>query len=294
MTITILGFGNVGKTIATMLLYELDTFTLNIMDPFESSEGAKLDFLHCSNLFPKNNVLFNDYEAFESSDFIFHTAGVSVPKGASRRSIITANKEICQSIFKDAKLKEKCMIIVISNPVDPMTYFTWKYAKLNKSQVIGTGTYLETIRFNSSLQEETSNKNHNSLVCGEHGESAVLIESHGTLNQIDSNTVKKLMHNTINAASKIKNTQGATFIGVSGCALSIMKHIMNNTGSILPVSRVLNDQQAYKLQSKEMAISLPCVMSEKGAEFLENFTYSDQELRALISSAQAVEQNTFH
>ncbi|MEO9532766.1 MAG: hypothetical protein ABJG68_17225 [Crocinitomicaceae bacterium] len=302
-----MGFGGIGKTIAFDLISQQKPYNLNIIDCDENVKGALLDLKQANQINRSCEISYNDFDLLEKSDFIFHSAGIGVSKNHDRNSVLHENVRITKELFSSRCFKENCKIIVITNPLDSITYFTWKYSGLSKKQVIGVGTYLDTIRMNFYLNE-LSLKNYQSILLGEHGKAIVFISSLFTKNkervpssEIDSSLIAHCLDQTLNAAHEIKQYGDASILGVALCALDIFNHLQSKEGTILPVCTVLNDQFASKLEVKECAMSLYSSVNKEGAiqQFPLELTEIEQEklkeaaakIALTIQSAKSIDEH---
>lgn len=131
INISIIGIGNIGRALLLNLLNEKNFyFLINIIDLPENAEGTLLDFHHALEFRPNHSIVFNSKDHFHESSYIFHCAGVGIQQGSSRLSTTDENIKITHSIFEHYQPNDKAKIIVITNPVDIITFYTWKYSNL--------------------------------------------------------------------------------------------------------------------------------------------------------------------
>ncbi len=302
MIISITGLGNVGTTIVNRLLSipTEHSYCINIIDPSDTIEGSFLDLEHAANIRKQHGLKLNDFSLFEQSDVIFHTAGSNVPLGANRLSIARDSIDITYDIFQGYQFKKDLQIIVISNPVDVISYYTWKASGIAPQNVIGTGTFLDTIRFEDALAKQfnTSRRKISSLMIGEHGRSVVPLISHSDVDGINIEEFPKHLNraiwDTVDAAKRICLTQGATKYGVSACAIRIFEALKEGKdlyNVALGVKTQLEHE--YILSSRTIYISLP-VYIKKGKLFYESLEgLYENELKQLIKSAKIIEKHTY-
>lgn len=279
MIVSIIGIGNVGKAMFTLLLHHPSIQQINIMDPSDVQEGTILDMLHMQALLTDKSILVNDEEAFSQSDYHFHCAGIQNKIGESRLSILEKNAELCETIFGNKNLKETSRIIVISNPLDIITHYTIKASQLPAQQVIGTGTLLDASRLNHYL----GYKDLKAWVLGEHGDSQVAITSN--LDK-ETPTLDKAIEDTRLAAISIRKTQDYTAFGVVECAYKIFEQWESSSSETLPLSIQTNDYYNDLLKlDQSICISLPVALNKKGYDILP-WPFNQDELEQLKSSAQ--------
>eukprot|EP00353_Schmidingerella_taraikaensis_P012133 CAMPEP_0185591066 /NCGR_PEP_ID=MMETSP0434-20130131/63251_1 /TAXON_ID=626734 ORGANISM="Favella taraikaensis, Strain Fe Narragansett Bay" /NCGR_SAMPLE_ID=MMETSP0434 /ASSEMBLY_ACC=CAM_ASM_000379 /LENGTH=196 /DNA_ID=CAMNT_0028215799 /DNA_START=293 /DNA_END=880 /DNA_ORIENTATION=+ len=182
IVITVIGYGNVGRVLTDLLLGTQLNMELNIMDPADSLTGAFLDLKHASRLQPKKRFHFNEEDVFKRSDYVFFTAGIPSKHGTSRFTTVKDNLQLVHDIFGGKQLRSDMRIIAITNPVDVITASIISVTNLPKEQVVGTGTYLDSMRFTYHLAElaQVDIQQVDALILGEHGESCAPIVSQST------------------------------------------------------------------------------------------------------------------
>lgn len=302
LNITLIGFGYVGSSIALLLLNSEHPIRLNIMDPDPSKEGALIDLAHGSQLFKGKELYINDIEQFGEADFVYYSAGASNAHGVSRLAIAEANIALVKEIFGSHSFRKTPYVIVITNPVDIVSHAIHKYSGLPSNKVIGTGTYLESIRLAYYLSELTGKEvsTIDAIVLGEHGDSQVPIYSmtkvKGSpildLDEISSGTLDKASQLTRTAAFQIRETQIGTTYGVSMCSLSILDYIMSDATHTLPLSMLTNDyyRQLLGLQN-DIYISVLVKIKNGNIESIP-IELSDKELEMYQASAQLLAKIT--
>lgn len=292
--ITILGLGNVGSTIASLLLCQKDSLTINIMDPSPDVEGNLLDLQHAVALEKRHKFSVNDYAAFVESDFIFHTAGARIVGNNNRMSVARESIEITREIFDGVQFRNNPYIIVIANPVDIIGYATWKFSGIEASRIIGTGTLLDTIRMEHYLSELTAYdvQDVKAWVVGEHGENMVPLYTHFAVNNQpfwDNKIMQQATLLTNNAAKQIKKNREGTTFGAAECAVHIMNSIMKPHDELLTISVLLNDYHCRELDCEPIFMSVPVKFSAQGIHQVREFGYSTNELAKMKTAAQAID-----
>ncbi|MEQ8908589.1 MAG: hypothetical protein RIC95_05325 [Vicingaceae bacterium] len=297
LTISILGFGNIGKLLGALLLpYRQFRLQLNVMDPDPLVKGAFLDLQHSAQLYPHHRLSYNSQRLFEQSDFIFHCAGASVPIGKSRLEVCAKSIEITESIFNNVSFQKAPFLIVLANPVDLITHFTQKVTALPKSKVMGTGTLLDSIRMNFLIQQKYPKlKEVNAVLLGEHGSSVFLskqlssIQGKPFIDYLRQNEIDEIMNSVKSAADEIKETQGATLYGASFCALKVFEALLLEKEQFMPLSSFPLAQLKEQLRKTDLCLSLPTYLSAKGARVDKNYLPKEDELKKLGQSLQSLE-----
>ncbi len=296
LLISIIGFGNIGKTIAPLLLhYKNYSFQINIIDTDSNVKGAILDFMHAAELTEKHKVSFNNEELLNNSDFIFHCAGASVPKGKSRLVTCQASIEITEAVFLNYKPDKKPFIIVVANPVEIISYVTQKITALPKENILGTGTLLDSIRMNYEVKQMHANiSSVNAILLGEHGATAFLSEQLSTVNKLpfykffNKQQLEKLMSVVKSSAEEIKQTQKATIYGVGFCAIQIFDCLLGAEKKKLAVSTFIPQHLGKLLGESEIYLSLLSEISAKGAHPIESYQPNEEEEEYLKKSIRQI------
>lgn len=292
LIVTIIGFGNVGKIIGALLLpYKDYRFTINIIDTDPNVFGAILDLEHGKQLYENHRVSHNSKELLNTSDFIFHCAGGSVPLGGNRLAVCQSSIEITEAIFKNFKPTKKPFIIVVANPVEIITFMTQKITGLPKENVIGTGTFLDSIRMNYVVKKtDLGITSVDAILLGEHGTTAFLSEQLSTVNGLPFNslfnndTLEELMMQVKTSAQEIKKTQKATIYGVSYCAMQIFESLLSEHVKKIPVSTFIPFNMSQIIGATDISISLLCEISSKGAHPIASYHPNSYEAKCLEKS----------
>ncbi len=296
-TITVIGFGNVGRVLVNLLLGSDHSMRLNIVDPADRLSGIFLDLEHALGMQPDKRVYFNDQKLFEASDFVFFTAGCLSKHGTSRLTTVKENTKLVKDVFFGKELNDEMYVIAITNPVDVVTAAIVKYSGLPDNQVMGTGTYLDSQRFSYHLAQlaRVDYRDVNALMLGEHGESCAPILSRSYFKDepilksklFQAEITDKALYKTRHAAFEIRKTEPGTSIAVSHCAIRTMECLMDDEEHRLPLSVLLNEAWTNHLElTHPICISVPVVLSSKGLKIPEPLQLKKGELSALKRSAQ--------
>lgn len=296
MNITVVGCGETGATISSLVLSKFSKITLNILDPDDGISGRILDLQHAANS-DGSEVLWNNFESASDSDYLFFTAGKRGEKGEDRSKKAKDNKELIASIFSQFQPKVNALIIVISNPTEVMSYWISEYLK-GRNLVVGTGTGLDTFRlqtiiakhFNKSIQDI------NTFVLGEHGSNMTPIWSQSTISgesiieKVNNEELDKFTDELKNSATQIRKTEVATKFGVSQCALAILSSYISPNKSRLIVSFPVN--KIAQLESDDIFISWPCMIGNSSVSALKNIKMNDDETAKFRKGIEAIKKTT--
>ena len=246
--IVIIGCGNVGMSYAYALLNQgcrVDELIL-IDKNKEKAEGEAMDLNHSLAYLPiKVDIRIGDYSDCNDATIVVIAAGVPQKEGETRLDLIKNNSVIFQEVVTGVvEAGFDGIFLVATNPLDVMTFLTWKYSKFKANRIIGSGTTLDTARLQYIIGDKVSvnPKDVNAYVIGEHGDSEFVPWSSATIAQqsidkfISKEDMETIASDVKNAAYEIINRKGATYYGI-GCALvKITNAILDNEESIFTCS----------------------------------------------------------
>lgn len=292
--ISIIGAGNVGSATAFALAMdgtadEIVLFDCNV----RKAEGEIMDIEHASSFMPHTEFNATErYEDISDSDIVIITAGARQEKGETRLDLLEKNVTILHSIIVEVvKEAPNAILIIVSNPVDVLTYFAQKFSGFPRERVIGTGTVLDTARFKSFIAKKFHVNAHNvhALILGEHGDSSFPVISNAHIESIplkqfpgySKKIIEQLHKKVVNAAYEVIARKGATNLAIGMCVLTIVRAILKDSHEILPVSSVLKGE--YGLRN--VAISTPSILGRTGIQKELELPLSASEKKALHASA---------
>lgn len=295
--IGIIGLGKVGMTAAyALLLKGIGDELVLLSSSTEKLEGEKLDLEHGLPFLEYRKITTtDDYVHLQGSKVIIVTAGEKQAPGQSRLELIETNRQMIREIgAKLAPHVGDSVVVVVSNPVDLLTYELAKILQLPDGRVLGTGTMLDTARFRFHLSEmlNINPRSIHTYIMGEHGDSAFPVLANATvggqlLRYFPSYSEEKAalaFHQTKEAAGKIIQSKGATYYAIGVVITKLVQTILQNKRSVLPVSVPIRD---YYGQS-DLAISVPCVVGRNGVEQILKIELSDEEKAAFVHSCEVI------
>ncbi len=267
--VVIIGCGNVGMSYAYALLNQSTSVNELVLIDLNQERiiGEAMDLNHCLAFAPsKIDIKAGNYSDCKDAKIVVIAAGANQNPGETRMDLINKNSKIFKSIVESVMESGfNGIFLVATNPLDVMTYLTYKYSKLDPSRVIGSGTSLDTSRLRYILGEKLSMnpKNMHAYVIGEHGDSEFVLWSKAlvgteSINKfISTEEMSSIEYDVRNAAYEIINRKGATYYGIGMCLVRITNAILNNENSIITVSSYDKDNDIY--------IGLPTVINSNGA-----------------------------
>lgn len=298
--ITIIGAGAVGATTAyTIMLSGLVSEIVLIDINKEKAEGDALDMNHGISFVSPVKIIAGSYADIVGSDMVIITAGASQEPHERRTDLLKRNAKITENIVTNV-LKychDDTILLMVTNPVDILTYITYKISGFSRNHVLGSGTVLDTARLKYLLGEYTNVdvRNVHTYIIGEHGDSEVAAWSATSVAGMDINKfcnysgvcdsealTNKHFHETVkNSAYEIIQKKGATYYAIALSVKRIVECIIGNEKSILTVSSLLNGE--YGLN--DVCLSVPTIVSGEGAEKVLQLDFNDEELSDLQKSA---------
>lgn len=246
--VVIIGCGNVGMSYAYALLNQKTRVNeLALIDLDEKRiEGEVMDLNHCLPFAPTPmTIKKGSYEDCSDATIVMIAAGANQNPGETRMDLINKNSKIFKEIV--TKVMENGfngIFLIATNPLDVMTYVTWKYSGLPHHKIIGSGTILDTARLRYMISEKLniSTRNIHAYVIGEHGDSEFVPWSSAQVGTqdikdfISEEELNQISEKVRNAAYEIINRKGATYYGIGMCLVRITNAILSDENSIISVS----------------------------------------------------------
>jgi len=245
---------------------------------------------------PSTRILQGKIESCTDCDVIIITAGTKQNPGQNRHDLINKNIEIFKSFVPQLKqYSPKAVLIVVSNPVDVMTYITWKLSGLPPSQVLGSGTLLDTYRFKCMLGDriKVNPRDIAAFIIGEHGDGSVPIVSKIASDLLETLSIEKIDYKSIHkeviqSRYDIIQRKGATSYAIALAITNITKAIFEHENSVMPVSTYVKD--SFGVQG-EFFISLPSIINSIGVREIAPLSYTAEEMKMIKASAAGLKES---
>lgn len=263
----------------------------------EKAQGEALDLLHGASLVADQRITAGDMSEVASSQIVVITAGLRRKPDESRLDLINRNVDLFTSILdqmKSAGIKENTYVIVVSNPVDVLTYLAVKRLGLPWQRVLGLGTVLDTARFRSNLAKRlhAPPTQVNALILGEHGDSMVPIWSSATINglpleqwpEFGANTAKEIFDATKGAGAQVIKQKGGAGFAVGLSIREVVHAIALDSRRVLPVSTLI--QGAYGI--RDVCLSVPTEVGCGGVRKQIELALTQKERLGLQNSARVL------
>ncbi len=296
---TIIGCGNVGATTAYAYLLSGTITDLTLIDINKGlAKGLCMDLEHARSLTPHVKIDFgDDYKLCKGSNLVVITAGLRQKEGETRLQLVKGNKAIYKDIIpKIIKSAPDAILLIVTNPVDVMTYEALKISKLPENRVFGSGTLLDSTRLQYHISEKINvhPSSIDAYILGEHGDSSfpvysfanVLGKSLFSFKGFTKKVAEKCYDDTKNAAYRIINDQGYTCYSIATAVRDITKAIFHDEHKVFPLSVKLNNYHGHK----DVCLSVPCVLGRKGIEKTLKIPLNKEEKEKLKISVKTIKE----
>ncbi len=295
----VIGVGFVGATCAFTLATSGLFSELVLVDAnHKKAEGEAADISHGIAFSQPCAVRAGGYDDLSDCGLIVIAAGANQKPGETRIELLGRNRVIMQSIVENImKVNKDAILLVVSNPVDLLTYMAQKISGLPAGRVIGSGTVLDTARLKHLLGQylEIDSRNVHAFIVGEHGDSELAVWSSANISGVDlddyckisgkdysQETLDKIYVSVRDAAYSIIEGKGATYYGIGLAVKRIAEAIVRDEHSVLPVSSMVDGHYGVS----GLCLGLPCVLGKNGVENVLDIPLSDAEAEKLRSSAE--------
>lgn len=296
--IAIVGAGNVGSSTAYNLMIQGVCDEIVLIDINKQKAYCEaLDLQHGVDFLNRDvKVYAGEYSDCKDADIIVITAAVPLIPGQTRLDMVESAAKIMKSIIPPIMESGfKGYFIIITNPVDVMSYYVYKLSGLPKSQIIGTGTALDSARLKNKIASilNVDTKSVQAYTIGEHGDSQIVPWSHVTVGGKDLKDIlednkarfgevdlEELRSLTVKAGWEIAAGKGTTNYGISATTVGVIKAIVNNENRILPVSVLLDGEYG----EHDVFAGVPAVLNANGVKEIVELHITEEELQAFQHS----------
>jgi len=300
--IVIVGAGNIGSTFAFSLMISGLAREIVLIDKNDLlAKGECMDLNHGISFAHPTKIYAAGFESCKDADIVVITAGTNQKPGQSRTDLVQANVAIFKDIIPAiSKYAGNAILLVVTNPVDILTYVTLKLSGFPSNRVIGSGTVLDTARLKYMISEfyKVDASNIHAYIIGEHGDTELPVWSNATIGGLDIETycsvyarktnarieLAKIFEKVKNAAYQIIQAKGATNYSIALALVKITRAIVRNENSILPVSTLITDFYGIS----DVCISIPALVNITGVEQYVKLNLSDQEQKLFKHSANTL------
>ena len=299
----IIGCGFVGATTAFTLVGKGLFSELVLIDlDQDKAQGEAMDLSHGLPFSQPMKIYAGTYEDLHDCGIIIITAGANQREGQTRMDLVKQNVKILKSIVTQIiKYNQEAILLILSNPVDILTYAALQFSGFPVNRVIGSGTVLDTARLKYLLGEhlKVDIRNVHAFIIGEHGDSELAVWSSANISGIDLDgfcsicahcegmqSMKSLYDEVQQSAYEIIKRKGATYYGIAMAVSRIIEAILRNEHSVLPVSSYVENHYGVS----DICIGVPCIVGRNGIERILDIPLNEEEQKRFLESAQMLKE----
>jgi malate dehydrogenase len=292
--ISIIGAGKVGSSAAFNILGRRisDVVLIDVVENL--AQGEALDMMQAAPAIEFDGKIegTNNYSEMKGSELVILTAGLARQPGMSRLDLINKNATIVKSIVKEVvRYSRDCKLMVVTNPVDVMTYVAYKESGFERNRVFGMGNILDTLRFRSYIAMElgVSREDIRALVIGEHGDSMVPLVNYASVSGIPitdllkREQIQKIVNLTRTSGSDVIKLKGSTVYAPATVIAVMADAVLRGRNRVMGVSTYLQGEYRFS----DVSIGVPCVLGKSGVEKILDLEL-DAEARKEFEKSVAV------
>ncbi|KAK4740799.1 hypothetical protein SAY87_024405 [Trapa incisa] len=302
--ISVVGAGNVGMAIAqTILTQDLADELVLVDAKADKLLGEMLDLQHAAAFLPRTKIMADvDYAVTAGSDLCIVTAGARQMPGETRLNLLHRNVALYRAIVPPlVKYSPETILLIVSNPVDILTYVAWKLSGFPSNRVIGSGTNLDSSRFRFLIADhlDVSAQDVQAYIVGEHGDSSVALWSSISVGGVpilsflhkqeifyEKETLENIHKEVIDGAYQVIRLKGYTSWAIGYSVANLARTLLRDQRRIHPVSVIAKG--FYGIEGGDVFLSLPAQLGRSGVLGVANVHMNDEETRRLQSSAETI------
>jgi malate dehydrogenase len=295
--ITVIGAGKVGSAAAfDILRYKISDVVL--IDSNENqAKGEALDMMQAAPAIEFDGTIIgtSDFSQMQDSELVIVTAGLGRRPDMTRIDLMKTNAQIIRSIVKEiVKYAPKCKLMIVSNPVDIMTYVALQESGFPRCCLFGMGNILDSMRFRTYIADElkVSREDTRALVIGEHGDSMVPLVEYASVSGIpitkllNNEQIEKIIHLTVTSGADVIKLKGSTIYAPGSVIAITADAILTGRNRVMSVSTCLSGEYGFS----DVSIGVPVVIGKEGVEKIIELELSPQTRELFGKSVAAVKQ----
>jgi len=305
MKVTVVGAGTVGTEVVGMLFAQTNLSEIVLVNRSRDKAEAEVDdFSHVTSFFHSSNIKLKagDYADSAGSDIVVMTAGANIKPGQKREVLLEANAGIVMDVM--GKIADYCpdaIVIMATNPVDVCCTLLARHTPFDPSKIIGTGTLIDTARFNKILSQRfhLDPKNIVGHVLGQHGPASFIpwsmvnicgmcVDTFCGLNNFPRLNRNDLLAEAVNSGLHILNRKGNTNHGIAATVVRIIRSIIMDENSLVPAGVYAENYCGVK----DVVLSIPAVINRSGVDRLVHYPFTPEELEQLHHAAGLIRSMT--
>ena len=295
--VAVVGTGQVGSTFAFALMISGLASSIVLIDQrAELAEGHVMDLNHGLSFVSPSRIFVGDYSDCKDASIVVVTAGAAQKPGETRLDLVRKNNDIFKTIIPEIVRYNPRILLIVSNPVDVLTYVALKISGYPMYRVIGSGTALDTARFRYLLSRhcEVDPRNVHAYIIGEHGDSEVPVWSQASIGGVSfldfcsvcerecpQDEREEIFNHVKNAAYEIINKKGSTYFAIALALVRIAGSILRDENSVLTVSTLLDGY--YDVS--DVCLSVPAILNGNGISKTLRIALEESEIKKLQASA---------
>jgi malate dehydrogenase len=295
--ISIIGAGKVGSAAAFNIL-RYRTSDVVLIDIFENlAKGEALDMMQTAPAIEFDGKIkgTSDFSEMEGSEIVIITAGEARKSGMTRIDLVNKNAKIVKSIVKEVvKYAPECKVMLVTNPVDIMTYIAYKESGFERNRVFGMGNILDALRFRShiALELNVSREDVRALVVGEHGDSMVPLVEYASVSGIPitcllrKKQIEKIVNLTITSGSDVIKLKGSTTYAPAAVIGIMADAILRGRNRVMGVSTYLQGEYGFS----DVSIGVPVILGRNGVERILELELMPETKKRLEKSVLTIKE----
>ncbi|KAH1075032.1 hypothetical protein J1N35_027360 [Gossypium stocksii] len=302
--VSVIGVGNVGMAIAQTILTQDLADELALIDAkADKLRGEMLDLQHAAAFLPRTKIVASvDYAVTVGSDLCIVTAGARQNPGESRLNLLQRNVALFSHIIPPlAKYSPDSILLIVSNPVDVLTYVSWKMSGFPSNRVIGSGTNLDSSRFRFLIADhlDVNAQDVQAYIVGEHGDSSVALWSSISIGGVpvlsflekqqiayEKETLENIHKAVVESAYEVISLKGYTSWAIGYSVANLARSLLRDQRKIHPVSVLAKG--FYGIDGGDVFLSLPTQLGRGGVLGVTNIHLTDEEMKRLRESAKTI------
>ena len=295
--IAIIGAGKVGSAAAfDILRYKISDVVLIDLNE-NQSKGEALDMMQAAPAIEFDGFICgtSDFKEMRGSELVIIIAGFGRRPDMTRIDLMNTNAQIVKSVVKEVvKYAPDCTLMMVTNPVDIMTYIAFKESGFPRSRLFGMGNILDTMRFRTYIANEldVSREDASALVIGEHGDSMVPLVEYASVSGIPirelltEEQIEKIVHLTVTSGADVIKLKGSTVYAPASAIAITADAILTGRNRVMSVSTCLNGEYGFT----NISIGVPVVLGKKGVEKIIELELSNQTKERFGKSIATVKE----
>ena len=296
--IAIIGAGKVGSLVAFNILMR-KICDVVLIDAFEDvAHGQALDMMQASPAIEFDGAIrgTHDFSEMKGAELVIVTAGIGRQPGMTRMDLMNKNAQTIRTIVKEVvRYAPYCKLVMVTNPVDVMTYIAYKESGFERNRVFGMGNILDTLRYRSYIATElgVSREDIRALVIGEHGDSMIPLVNNASVSGIpitsllDKERIKRIVDHTRTSGADVIKLKGSTVFAPAAVIAIMADAVLRGRNRVMGVSIYLQGEYGFS----DVSIGVPCVLGKNGVEKILTIELDPDAKEAFAKSVAVIKDS---